>query len=140
MPYISFRCLICHSEGFFCHSEAAGRRISRADSRTMQREILRCAQDDNVHIQDDNVHTRNDDVYTQDDKNDNSIDFILEFYVAGQIGLITYWMQHPEQISQETFFSLMQDMIFRGPLTVLKERVSQDVFASMGDGILPHTP
>lgn len=64
----------------------------------------------------------------QIDENDRAIDFILEFYVAGQIGLITYWMQHPEQISQETFFSLMQDMISRGPLTVMKENIPQDVF------------
>lgn len=78
----------------------------------------------------------------QIEEDDKNIDFILEFYVAGQIGLLTYWMQHAEQISQKEFFLLMQDMIFRGPMTILKERIPQDSFIQikMQDVAPLHTP
>lgn len=58
---------------------------------------------------------------------DASIDFIMEFYVGGQMALFSYWLQHQDQMTHEKFFALMQEMILRGPLTILKEKLSPEV-------------
>lgn len=63
------------------------------------------------------------------DETDTALDFILEFYVAGQVGLVSYWMQNPEALSEDEFFALMHNLIMRGPLTVLKERITLEKLA-----------
>ena len=63
------------------------------------------------------------------DETDMTIDFILEFYVAGQTGLISYWLQNPEALSEDEFFALMHSLIMRGPLTVLNERIPLEILA-----------
>lgn len=63
------------------------------------------------------------------DETDTALDFILEFYVAGQVGLVSYWMQNPEALSEDEFFALMHSLIMRGPLTVLNERIPLEILA-----------
>ena len=63
------------------------------------------------------------------DETDTALDFILEFYVAGQTGLISYWLQNPEALSEDEFFALMHSLIMRGPLTVLNERIPLEKLA-----------
>ncbi len=71
---------------------------------------------------------------------DTEINFILEFYVGGQMGLITYWLQHFDQITTNELLALMQKLVLQGPLTVLKEKVPQETFETMYQNAQPfHT-
>lgn len=57
---------------------------------------------------------------------DESIDYILEYLIAGQINLISYWLQNQTPLSMEALFSLSKQILFSGPLTVLFEKVQKD--------------
>ncbi len=68
---------------------------------------------------------------------DIETNYILEFYVGGQMGLVTYWMQHFDEMSDTEFFALMQKLVLQGPMTVLKEKIPQEIFETMHQKVQP---
>lgn len=59
-------------------------------------------------------------------EHDNSIDYILEYLLAGQIGLISYWLQNQQAVAMEDLFPLIKAIFFSGPMTVLFEKSQID--------------
>lgn len=70
-------------------------------------------------------------------ENDTEANIILEFYAGGQIGLMTYWLQHFDEITEAELFTLMQRLILQGPMTVLQEKIPQEVFDDLRQKVQP---
>ena len=51
---------------------------------------------------------------------DARADYALEFLISGQLGIISYWLQHQDTLSLENLFALIKEMLLsQGPLAIL---------------------
>jgi hypothetical protein len=48
-----------------------------------------------------------------------TLNYILEYIISAQIGLVTYWFSREKDIPIESILSLTHDMVFKGSFKVL---------------------